>query len=208
MLAGDESSRLLDILGNRNRRRILQLLRLKPCFVTEISERLMISPKAVIEHLQLMEREEVLLSRCDDRRRKYYYLSRDFEVQIRVHETKTPQFPGKHDINGKFVNSLTLLREIMQSRDNLIMNLEYIDRDIDQKINELIRIGKEIFTSEGEIQLAITLANSDLSLKELVEWTELSDEQLRPMLNDLLKRKIIVQRNGYYTLRDHNDNKS
>lgn len=56
MLDGDEVSRLLDILGNRNRRRIIQLLRQKPCFVTEISDRLMISPKAVIEHLQMMER--------------------------------------------------------------------------------------------------------------------------------------------------------
>jgi len=32
-----EVSRMLDILGNRNRRRIIELLRQKPCFVTEIS---------------------------------------------------------------------------------------------------------------------------------------------------------------------------
>ncbi|MGP8114832.1 MAG: ArsR/SmtB family transcription factor, partial [Methanoregula sp.] len=37
-----EFARLLDILGNRNRRRIIGLLRQKPCFVTEISETLMI----------------------------------------------------------------------------------------------------------------------------------------------------------------------
>ncbi|MDD3135958.1 MAG: ArsR family transcriptional regulator, partial [Methanoregula sp.] len=30
-----EVARLLDILGNRNRRRIIELLRQKPCFVTE-----------------------------------------------------------------------------------------------------------------------------------------------------------------------------
>ena len=58
-----EIARLLDILGNRNRRRIIGLLRQKPCFVTEISETLMISPKAVIDHLQLMEREEILPAR-------------------------------------------------------------------------------------------------------------------------------------------------
>lgn len=82
MLEGDDVSRLLDILGNRNRRRIIQLLRQKPCFVTEISDRLMISPKAVIEHLQLMEREQILLSKSDRSRRKYYYLSRDFRIVI------------------------------------------------------------------------------------------------------------------------------
>ena len=65
-----EIARLLDILGNRNRRRIIGLLRQKPCFVTEISETLMISPKAVIDHLQLMEREEILSCQMDNHRRK------------------------------------------------------------------------------------------------------------------------------------------
>jgi transcriptional regulator, ArsR family len=77
-----ELARLLDILGNRNRRRIIELLRQKPCFVTEISETLMISPKAVIEHLQLMEREDILACQIDDRRRKYYFLANDILVDV------------------------------------------------------------------------------------------------------------------------------
>ncbi|HNY88503.1 MAG TPA: ArsR family transcriptional regulator, partial [Methanoregulaceae archaeon] len=40
MLDHVEVARILDILGNRNRRRIIELLRQKPCFVTEISDRL------------------------------------------------------------------------------------------------------------------------------------------------------------------------
>ncbi len=70
MLDSDEYSRILDILGNRNRRRIISLLQQKPCFVTELSERLTLSPKALIEHLALMERMEILGSYLDDRRRK------------------------------------------------------------------------------------------------------------------------------------------
>jgi len=85
MLEGDEVARLLDILGNRNRRRIIQLLRQKPCFVTEISERLMISPKAVIEHLHMMENGKILSSRSDVRRRKYYYISQDFNVEVNLY---------------------------------------------------------------------------------------------------------------------------
>jgi len=77
-----EVARLLDILGNRNRRRIIDLLRQKPCFVTEISETLTLSPKAVIEHLQMMEREAILTCQTDDRRRKYYYLANDIMVEV------------------------------------------------------------------------------------------------------------------------------
>ena len=83
-----EVSRLLDILGNRNRRRIIGLLRQKPCFVTEISETLMISPKAVIDHLQMMEREAILSCQTDDRRRKYYYLANDILVDISLKRTQ------------------------------------------------------------------------------------------------------------------------
>jgi len=82
-----EAARLLDILGNRNRRRIIDLLRQKPCFVTEISDTLMLSPKAVIEHLQMMEREAILSCQTDDRRRKYYYLANDILVQVSLKRT-------------------------------------------------------------------------------------------------------------------------
>ncbi|RLM32686.1 ArsR family transcriptional regulator, partial [Haloferax sp. Atlit-109R] len=47
-----DSAVLLDLLGNENRRRILRLLATKPCYVTEISEYLDVSPKAVIDHLR------------------------------------------------------------------------------------------------------------------------------------------------------------
>ena len=82
MLEDENVSRMLDILGNKNRRRIIMLLRERPCFVTEISDLLMISPKAVIDHLQLMEREQILSVRYDLNRRKYYYLSNDFQIVI------------------------------------------------------------------------------------------------------------------------------
>ena len=77
-----EVARILDILGNRNRRRIIELLRQKPCFVTEISETLVLSPKAVIEHLQMMEREAILSCQTDERRRKYYFLENDILIDV------------------------------------------------------------------------------------------------------------------------------
>lgn len=209
MLEGEDTSRLLDILGNRNRRRIIQLLRLKPCFVTEISDRLMISPKAVIEHLQMMERENVLLSHSDERRRKYYFLSQDIDVRIKFHQQKHLVFQKSTDnINIKFQNSLGMLKRLIVSRDNLITNLEYLERDIDQKINELMRLGKEILPSEDEIQLVITLSSSDLTIKELEEWTNLSNSRLKQMLENLIAKGIIEQREKYYKLREKYDNKS
>jgi ArsR family transcriptional regulator len=79
-----DSAELLNLLGNGNRRRILRLLARKPCYVTEISEYLGVSPKAVIDHLRKLEEAGLVESRTDDRRRKYFSISRNLRLEVSV----------------------------------------------------------------------------------------------------------------------------
>lgn len=79
-----DSAALLDLLGNENRRRILRLLARKPCYVTEISEYLGVSPKAVIDHLRRLEEAGLVESRTDDQRRKYFHISRNLRLEVSV----------------------------------------------------------------------------------------------------------------------------
>ena len=79
-----DSAEFLDLLGNANRRRILRLLARKPCYVTEISEQLGVSPKAVIDHLEKLEDAGLVESRTDDRRRKYFSISRHISLEVTV----------------------------------------------------------------------------------------------------------------------------
>jgi ArsR family transcriptional regulator len=79
-----DSAVLLDLLGNENRRRILRLLSHKPCYVTEISEYLGVSPKAVIDHLRKLEDAGLVESRTDDQRRKYFHISRNLRLEVNV----------------------------------------------------------------------------------------------------------------------------
>ncbi|WP_122088846.1 ArsR/SmtB family transcription factor [Halalkalicoccus subterraneus] len=79
-----DSAALLDLLGNENRRRILRLLSHKPCYVTEISEYLEVSPKAVIDHLRKLEEAGLVESRTDDKRRKYFHIARNLRLEVSV----------------------------------------------------------------------------------------------------------------------------
>ncbi|MDZ5809839.1 ArsR family transcriptional regulator [Halorubrum sp. AD140] len=79
-----DSAVLLDLLGNENRRRILRLLATKPCYVTEISEYLDVSPKAVIDHLRKLEEAGLIESTTDDQRRKYFRISRSLRLEVNV----------------------------------------------------------------------------------------------------------------------------
>jgi len=79
-----DSGALLDLLGNANRRRILRLLAQKPCYVTEISDYIGVSPKAVIDHLRRLEDAGLVESHTDDRRRKYFHISRNLRLEVSV----------------------------------------------------------------------------------------------------------------------------
>jgi ArsR family transcriptional regulator len=79
-----DSAEFLDLLGNANRRRILRLLAQKPCYVTEISEFLGVSPKAVIDHLRKLEEAGLVESRTDEKQRKYFSIARHVRLEVTV----------------------------------------------------------------------------------------------------------------------------
>lgn len=197
-----EVSRLLDILGNRNRRRIIGLLRQKPCFVTEISETLMISPKAVIDHLQMMEREAILSCQTDDRRRKYYYLANDILVDISLQRTSVP---AEDDVAGdeseRIKTSIRMFGQMIRAHDMILSNLEQINHDIDIKINDLARNHKDLFTSDREIIVIIALSHDSLTLDELEQVTDLPQKDLGEILKRFERKGIIGRTKDLYTLR-------
>jgi ArsR family transcriptional regulator len=200
MLDHAEVARILDILGNRNRRRIIELLRQKPCFVTEISDRLMLSPKAVIEHLQLMEREEILSFRLDERRRKYYYLANDISVMVNLQQLDG-FFPRQQDSRVQFRQALAILQRLVIAREDLAERLGNIEKNIDDQIREIVRQGRDLLGSDAEIDLLIALSYGDLTGKELMELTGLPEHDLLCGLDDLREKHIVEKEGMTFRLR-------
>jgi ArsR family transcriptional regulator len=196
----DGSSRIFDILGNRNRRRIIELLRQKPCFVTEISERLTISPKAVIEHLQMMEQEQILRFNLDDRRRKYYYLANDINVIVRIQKNGGEPFSVPSNHRARFFGSLLMLKRMIEARDNLIQNLEHLEKDIETKAQEILTRGKEILEDENDVEIVFALGHYELTYDELQEYTTLAPFELNHHLEELIRQGIIEQSGTRYVL--------
>jgi ArsR family transcriptional regulator len=198
-----EVARLLDILGNRNRRRIIDLLRQKPCFVTEISDTLVLSPKAVIDHLQMMEREEILSCEVDDRRRKYYYLANDILIDISLKELRisAPATEDDELKNDHLKKTVAMLARMIQAHDRILTNLEQVNHDIETKINDLARIHKDLFKSDRELSVVIGLSHHPLTLAELEQVTELPRADLLEIMKPFERRGIIRREKGQYTIR-------
>jgi len=81
---------LLEAIGSESRRRILNLLSKKPCYVSEISYSLKMAPKAVIEHLEKLERAGLVKS-FEEGRRRYYYIDKTLRIEVLIspHRFKT-----------------------------------------------------------------------------------------------------------------------
>lgn len=204
MIDAVEVSRLLDILGNRNRRRIIELLRQKPCFVTEISETLVLSPKAVIDHLQMMEREEILSCQVDDRRRKYYYLANDILIDISRKQVQEISGALDDEMNAEseqLKNSVVMLARMIKAHDMILSNLEQVNHDIETKIHDLARIHKDLFRSNREITIIIALSHDSLTLEELVQVTDMTHEELEAILKRFGRKGLIKRTKDRYTLR-------
>ena len=202
MLDSFEVARVLDILGNRNRRRIIELLRQKPCFVTEISDRLTLSPKAVIEHLQLMEREEILSYEMDERRRKYYFLSQDISVRVDLQKQEQVRIRAPGDSGARFRKSLVSLQRMVEAREELSKNLEHLDHDIDLQIREVEQRGRDILHGQTELDLVIALSHYKLTVPELSELTGKEQDLIAPALERLMDNQIIEKNGSHYMLRD------
>jgi len=198
-----EVARLLDILGNRNRRRIIELLRQKPCFVTEISETLTISPKAVIDHLQMMEREAILSCQMDERRRKYYYLANDILVDVSLREVRVSSAVTAEDDekNERLKNSVAMLGRMIRAHDQLLSSLEQVNHDIETKITDIARNHKDLLASDRELTVIIALSHTSLTLTELEQATELQLPDLTGILKRFERQGLVRRTGDVYTLR-------
>ena len=128
-----DSAALLDLLGNENRRRILRLLSRKPCYVTEISEYLGVSPKAVIEHLRKLDEAGLVESRTDDQQRKYFHIARNVRLEVNVSPygfASKSAYPASNSLDLTSCRHLTLDVGYDDSAelDELLGTLERLER--------------------------------------------------------------------------------
>ncbi len=131
---------ILDIMGCKTRRDILNLLTEEPRFVSEISKELEIGQKAIIEHLKAMEGLGLLKSSFHKiergRPRKYYDISQKIEIQISINGNTI-----KMDIRGDDFSKLQELENRFSlGHEDVIEDLEVlIDRyDMAKRYAELL----------------------------------------------------------------------
>jgi ArsR family transcriptional regulator len=208
-----DSAALLDLLGNENRRRILRLLARKPCYVTEISEYLGVSPKAVIDHLRKLEEAGLVESHTDDQRRKYFHISRNLRLEVSVSpygfgaKSAYPASPSL-DMNGRCrhvsldapgetdddVKALAAAFDQLQSLEN---ELSLAQRWVYGRITEVLdrlhdHLGVDA-DSRFHAEVLAAVATGSKTTAEVVEAVDAPTDAVRGALNTLADRGLVSQ---------------
>ncbi len=166
---------ILEVLGNESRRRILELLSKKPCYVSEISYYLGMAPKAVIEHLERLEKSGLVAS-FEEGRRRYYYIPRSLRLEVVIS-------PHKFDAkirDGENYDVLSLMREI-RNEFNMIERLR------DSSISEIYKA----------LKLAEDLQNRFSSIQSVLavrinQFVERMLNEVERVLSDDLERLVML----------------
>ena len=215
-----DSAELLDLLGNANRRRILRLLARKPCYVTEISEYLGVSPKAVIDHLRKLESAGLIESRVDEQRRKYFYISRGFRLEVAVSPydfgTKSayPASSGldltscRHlsiDVEPTETSDLSALAADLRRFERLRNELSLAQRWVQGRLTDVMeQLGEAVDDGDSRltVEILLELADGSASAQALSRRVDAPPPLVEELLRLLASRGGVERQDDEWALAD------
>lgn len=182
-----DPAKLLDILGNENRRKIIQLLANRPCYVSEISSRLGVGPKAIISHLGLLEQAGLIEYSVDEQRRKYFNIANNMRLEVSVSpyaytvtlndivfdREKKEEVPVKKEIrDGEespdfFLKLSSRLKELKIRHEELAQMQQQLQAEYTEAMNRCLDSIEEIARNPVECELLFELLKNETTLATL-----------------------------------------
>ncbi|MCL7411953.1 MAG: ArsR family transcriptional regulator [Methanosarcinaceae archaeon] len=213
-----EPAQILDILGNENRRKILQLLSNRPCYVSEISGRLGVGPKAIISHLNMLEENGIIECSVDEQRRKYFNIADNLRIEVAVsphsyavsvHTTPVNRYYFKQNENKTIemqkAHSASILAELSREIQNTKTQQEELARkqqELQVEYSELMDICMDAIdkVSENPLQAEIlyALLKNEQSIASLSYYFTTHPSMISAQVLTMAKRGLIE-----YTIRDN-----
>lgn len=214
-----DSAQMLDILGNENRRKILQLLSDRPCYVSEISGRLGVGPKAIINHLSLLEQTGLIESHVDKQRRKYFNIADNMRIEVAVSPHSYAVSVHTAPINTRYyltqddsetievqkAHAASLLAELnrkIQNTKNKQEELARKQQELQVEYSELMDICMDVTDKVAdnplEAQILYALLKNKHSIASLSYHFSLHPTLISAQMLTMAKRGLIE-----YTIRDN-----
>ncbi len=218
-----DPAKLLDILGNENRRKIIQLLANRPCYVSEISGRLGVGPIAIISHLNLLEQAGLVEYSVDEQRRKYFNIANNMRLEVSVspysYNVTLQDIALDREIIGEsyvaekkeataigessifFLKLSGKLHELKIRQEELAQMQKHLQVEYTEMMNLCMDSIEEIAKNSVECELLFELLKSETTLATLCYNLRLHPSIINANLIDLAERGFIeysIKNNQHY----------
>ena len=216
-----DPAKLLDILGNENRRKIIQLLASRPCYVSEISSRLGVGPKAIISHLGLLEQAGLIEYSVDEQRRKYFNIANNMRLEVSVspyaytvtlHDIafdrekkgKAPvkkEIPARKESSALFLKLSSRLKELKIRQEELAQMQQQLQAEYTKAMDRCLDSIEEVAGNPVECELLFELLKNETTLATLCYNLRLHPSIISTNLINLAERGFIeysIKNNQYY----------
>ncbi|NYT00187.1 MAG: ArsR family transcriptional regulator [Methanocellales archaeon] len=209
-----DSAKLLDILGNENRRKILKLLSHRPYYISEIVDQLNVGPKAILGHLDMLEKAG-LIECSNARRRKYFHIADNVQLEVSVSpymygvETNSIMINAeeRRKLRQEYgsMNALLNHNEELRRLHSLRRELKLAQRSAQARIVELMNICSEMIdriTSDPiEAEMLLALVGESKTPEMLSEELNISVNKIERSLNRLKEKRVIAERQKKWYIR-------
>lgn len=208
-----ESEQLLDILGNQNRRKILQLLASKSCYMSEIADRLAVGAKAVLGHLDILEKSGLIESNVDEQRRKYFHIADNLRMEVFVsphyYEAETSAVSvtvvQKNPIGTSIVSDdlkiiYDTIQEHMVQKSNILEEYQRIQSNIGELTNSYMDVIEQVADDRVEADLLYALMKGAMTKRELSMRLNIPEYMLEEYIEQMILKDLIKSDENRYSI--------
>jgi ArsR family transcriptional regulator len=205
-----ESAQLLDILGNENRRKILHLLASRPCYMSEIAERLDVGAKAVLGHLLLLERAGLVEASVDEQRRKYFHIMDNLRMEVFVSpysfEVEISAIAVSDKLEkpvGAIADLKSLyneLQELLQHRQRIMGEYQEVQAKIAEAMGQSMDAIEDITEDSVEAEILYALMKSPMNKRALSMQLDLPEYVLEEYISRMQNKEMIKENGNIYSM--------
>lgn len=208
-----ESAQLLDILGNENRRKILHLLASRPCYMSEIAERLDVGAKAILGHLELLVRAGLIEANVDEQRRKYFHIADNMRLEVFVSPYSfemattiiTAEAMPQHQVRAapalSDLKSLySRIHELAEDRQRIMLEYQQVQASITDAMGQCMDAIGEVADDPVEAEILYALLKGPMSQRVLSMQLGIPEYVIEERLERMHRKDMIKQDGNNYSI--------
>ncbi len=204
-----ESEQLLDILGNQNRRKILQLLASRPCYMSEIADRLDVGAKAILGHLGLLEKAGLIEAIVDDQRRKYFHITDNLRLEVFVSpyafETQvtticTPDTDHNKTTSADLKTLYAMIQKHLERRKQILQEYQEVQANITEIMRQCMHIIERVAEDSIEAEIFYMLLKGPMTKRDLSMQLEIPEYVLEEYLQRMKLKQLIKKEKDSYSI--------